>query len=56
MSRKKGLKFKTIGSAQLSIEVPLEELDGCKLVSQSSEKASLVLKPMQTIKIFEYAP
>ena len=56
ISSQKGVNYRIIGSDPLSSPVPLEELDGYKLVYQSSEKASAGSKPMPVIKIFEYTP
>jgi len=46
--------YRIIGSDPLISPVPLEALDGYKIVYQSQEKASAGSSPLPVIKIFEY--
>jgi dolichyl-diphosphooligosaccharide--protein glycosyltransferase len=56
ISSQKSGNYRIIGADPLSSPVPLEALDGYKLVYQSSEKAGAGSSPLPVIKIFEYAP
>jgi len=48
--------FRIIGTDPLVSPVPLQTLDGYKLVYQSKETASAGSRPLPVIKIFEYNP
>ena len=47
--------YRIVGSDPLASPVPLEALDGYKLVYQSKETASAGSSPLPVIKIFEYS-
>jgi dolichyl-diphosphooligosaccharide--protein glycosyltransferase len=49
-------KYRIVGADPLVSPVPLEALDGYKLVYQSEEKAGAGSIPLPVIKIFEYNP
>ncbi|MCX5997753.1 MAG: oligosaccharyl transferase, archaeosortase A system-associated [Chloroflexi bacterium] len=56
ISSQKSGNYRIIGTDPLSSPVPLEQLDGYKLVYQTNEKASAGSSPLPVIKIFEYNP